>query len=155
MNICKLLESLCLAPAPSGYEKESATVLYNALVHYVDEIKIDHMDQLGFIVRRIEANGFIQIDRLGGVPEKILLAQRIAIRNTDGDYIPGVIGTKAHHAASAEEKYKVDDIRSLFVDVGVNSREEVKALGIEISCPAVYEPNFQIMGGPYGQWHSN
>ena len=29
-----------------------------------------HMDQLGFVVRKIETNGLIRIERLGGVPEK-------------------------------------------------------------------------------------
>ncbi len=28
-----------------------------------------HMDQLGLIVRRIDDNGYIQFERLGGIPE--------------------------------------------------------------------------------------
>ena len=36
-----------------------------------------HMDQLGLIVRRIEANGLIRVERLGGVPEKALPAQAV------------------------------------------------------------------------------
>ena len=31
-----------------------------------------HMDQLGFVIKKIEDNGFIRIERLGGVPEKAL-----------------------------------------------------------------------------------
>ncbi|MEL7117374.1 MAG: M42 family peptidase, partial [Pseudomonadota bacterium] len=29
-----------------------------------------HMDQLGFVVRKIEAAGFLRLERLGGVPER-------------------------------------------------------------------------------------
>ena len=36
-----------------------------------------HMDQLGFVVRRIEANGLIRIERLGGVPERALASQAL------------------------------------------------------------------------------
>ena len=38
-----------------------------------------HMDQLGFIVRRIEADGLIRLERLGGVPERALAAQEVLI----------------------------------------------------------------------------
>ena len=34
-----------------------------------------HMDQLGFIVRKIEANGLVRVERLGGVPERALASQ--------------------------------------------------------------------------------
>ena len=36
-----------------------------------------HMDQLGFVVRKIEADGFIRIERLGGVPERALPSQAV------------------------------------------------------------------------------
>src|SRR5437016_213211 len=35
---------------------------------------IAHMDQLGLIVRKVEASGLIRAERLGGVPEKALPA---------------------------------------------------------------------------------
>ena len=38
-----------------------------------------HMDQLGFIVRKIEDNGMIRLARLGGVPERALAAQEILV----------------------------------------------------------------------------
>ena len=36
-----------------------------------------HMDQLGFVVRKIEADGLIRIERLGGVPERALPSQAV------------------------------------------------------------------------------
>ena len=169
MNTYEVLERLCLAPSPSGYEKNAAQVFANELRQYVDEIRLDkmgsiigkiagsdphapvvmayaHMDQLGFIVRRISHDGYIQVDRLGGIPEKILPALRLVIRTKDGRFVPGVFGNKAHHAASAEEKYKVDVVTSLYIDVGASSYEEVIDLGIDIGCPIVYEPSFSRLG---------
>ncbi len=35
-----------------------------------------HMDQLGFVVRKIEADGWVRVERLGGVPERALAARR-------------------------------------------------------------------------------
>ena len=88
-----------------------------------------HMDQLGFIVRKVEEDGFIQVDRLGGIPEKVLPGLELVIRSEDGKWHPGVFGPKAHHATPAEEKYKVDLVTSLFIDVGASSAQEVHGMG--------------------------
>lgn len=169
MNTVELLEKLCLAPSPSGYERNSAKEFCESIGRYADEVKIDkmgsviaridgtdpespvvmayaHLDQLGFIVRRIEDSGFIQVDRLGGIPEKILPALRLVIRTKDGRFVPGVFGNKAHHAATAEEKYKVDVVTSLFIDVGASSADEVREMGIDVGCPVVYQPSFSLLG---------
>mgnify|MGYP002653845548 FL=1 len=36
-----------------------------------------HTDQLGFITRKIEPNGLVRVERLGGIPEKALPAQAV------------------------------------------------------------------------------
>ena len=106
-----------------------------------------HMDSLGFVVRYIEEDGFIRIERLGGIPEKVLPATEIQIQTRSGDMIPGVIGVKAHHVTPPEEKYVVDKYTKLFVDIGAASRAEVLALGIDVGAPIVYKPKFQKLRG--------
>ena len=32
-----------------------------------------HMDQLGLVVRKIEANGLLRVERVGGVPETFII----------------------------------------------------------------------------------
>lgn len=169
MDMLNTLEKLCLAPAPSGYEKNAARVFASEISAYVDDIRLDkmgsviaridgtdskapvvmayaHLDQLGFIVRRIEDDGFIQVDRLGGIPEKVLPALKLAIRTKSGEFVTGVFGNKAHHATAPEEKYKVDVVTSLFIDVGASSADDVKNMGIDIGCPVVYQPTFTRLG---------
>lgn len=170
MGIAGYLKKFMLLPAPSGYEKEMAYGLKEAIAPFADELKIDrvgnviagfhgtdntspkimifaHMDQLGFIIRKIEPDGFIQLDRLGGIPEKVLPGLKLLIRSEDGNFHPAVIGTKSHHATPAEEKYKVDPVTSLYVDVGANSDKQVRDLHIEIGCPAIYTPAFEQLQG--------
>ena len=171
MNIKELLKDFMLTPAPSGYESEMAYKMVDALKPYCESVTIDHvgnvigkipgknganlprlmvfghMDQLGFIVRRIEPNGYIQVDRLGGIPEKVLPGLQLQIRSEDGKWHRGVFGPKAHHATPAEEKYKVDLVTNLFVDVGAKSDAEVRALGIEVGCPVIYRPAFDELLG--------
>jgi len=99
-----------------------------------------HMDQLGLVVRKIEANGLIRVERLGGVPEKALPAQAVLFMVDEGRDVPGVIANKSHHATGQDEKYRVLPYAELYIDAGFSGAEEVLAAGIDIGTPVVYYP---------------
>ena len=102
-----------------------------------------HMDQIGFVVRKIEKNGFIRIERLGGVPEKALASQAVIFPLENGSEIFGIIANKSHHATQQDEKYNVVPYKDLYIDVGVDTFEEVINLGINIGSPVVYKPTVE------------
>src|SRR5215213_2708542 len=106
-----------------------------------------HMDQLGFIVRKIEANGLIRVERLGGVPERALPSQAVLLCIEEGKDVPGIIANKSHHATAPDEKYRVLPYRELYIDAGLRSAEEVVSAGIDIGTPVVYAPKTITMGG--------
>ncbi len=107
-----------------------------------------HMDQLGLIVRRIDADGLIRVERLGGVPEKALPAQPVRFCIGEGRDVDGVIANKSHHATPPEEKYRVMPWRELYLDAGFSSADAVRAAGIDIGTPVVYRPNaIELEGG--------
>lgn len=161
-----LLEKFMLLSSPSGYEKRMAYALKEELAKYVDNVKIDkvgntiahikgtnpnapktmifaHVDSLGFVVKKVEDNGLIKLERLGGIPEKVLPGTKISILSDADQLVTGVIGMKSHHAATAEDKYKVDEIKTLFADIGATSKEEVKKRNIDVGCFANYKPSFE------------
>lgn len=111
-----------------------------------------HMDQLGFVVRRIDPSGLIRLARLGGVPERALPAQAVVLATASGD-LPGVIANKSHHATTPEEKGQVLPTEALYVDAGFASVAEAEAAGIRIGTPVTYAPrvlelaNGRIAGG--------
>ncbi|WP_213973721.1 M42 family metallopeptidase [Tepidanaerobacter acetatoxydans] len=170
MRIEKLLMETALIPSLSGYEQKMAQYMKKKFEENDLPVKIDvfgnciakvegknpsapsvmvfgHMDQLGFMVRYIEPDGFIRLERVGGIPEKVLPALDVQIQNRKGEMIDGVIGVKSHHATPAEEKYIVEKYTSLFVDVGAANREQVEKMGITIGCPVVYTPKFKKLAG--------
>ena len=100
-----------------------------------------HMDQLGLVVRKIEAGGLIRVERLGGVPERALPAQSVLFCVGEGRDVPGVIAHKSHHATSQDEKYKVLPYAELYIDAGFASAEQVLSAGINVGTPVVYEPD--------------
>lgn len=106
-----------------------------------------HMDSLGFMVRYIQEDGFIRMERVGGIPEKVLPSTQVSVMRRDGTTVPGVIGIKQHHVTPPEEKYVVEKYTQLFIDIGARSKAEVLAQGIDIGSPIVYKPRYQKLRG--------
>ena len=105
-----------------------------------------HMDQLGFVVRKVENNGLIRLERLGGVPERALPAQAVVLCTDRGD-LNGVIAHKSHHATGPEEKYKVLPYAELYVDAGFTSAAQAQAAGVRIGTPVTYAPRILPLQG--------
>lgn len=163
-----LLTELMLIPGLSGHEQRVARAIAThldglGLPHRSDRLGnlmttipgdpdlpsvmvFTHMDQLGFIVRKVEANGLIRLERLGGVPERALPAQAVVLCTDAGD-IPGLIANKSHHATGPDEKYKVLPYADLYVDAGFASADEARAAGVRIGTPVTYLPRVLPLHG--------
>lgn len=163
-----LIKDLCLIPGLSGYEDNVRKYLENNLnlnklkyssdslgnlictlpgkKNFPSIMLFAHMDQLGFVIKKIEENGYIRVERLGGVPEKALASQEVTIQANDGKYYNGIIGNKSHHATSVNEKYNVLSYRDIFIDAGFTSKVEVLKKGINIGSPITYNPYFKSIG---------
>ncbi|WP_117592111.1 M42 family metallopeptidase [Haloprofundus halophilus] len=76
-----------------------------------------HMDEIGFMVRHITDEGFLQLDPLGGFDARVLRAQRVTVHTEDGD-LPGVIGSVPPHTLSEEQREKKDRVEDVHVDLG-------------------------------------
>ena len=105
-----------------------------------------HMDQLGFFVRKIEADGLIRVERMGGVSERAMAAQVVTLCGARGD-VAGIIQNKAHHATGADEKYKVLTAGEIRIDTGHGSKAAVEAAGISIGTPVVYRGQVVELAG--------
>ena len=143
-----------LAQALDGLGIETRTDRLGNLIATLEGVRnapsvmlFTHMDQLGLIVRKIEANGLVRFERLGGVPEKALPAQAVLFCVGDGRDVPGVIANKSHHATTPEEKYRVLPYPELYVDAGFDSADAVRAAGIDVGTPIVYQPRVMPLAG--------
>lgn len=107
-----------------------------------------HMDQLGFFVRKIEADGLIAVARMGGVPERALAAQAVTLCLGPGRDLPGLITNKSHHATTPDEKTHVIPTPDIRIDTGHGSKAAVEAAGVQIGTPVVYAPRvIELAGG--------
>lgn len=164
-----LLSELMLIPGLSGYESRVRQRLARELADMGIATRSDrlgnliatiagdsaapsvmlfaHMDQLGLIVRKIEGDGLVRVERLGGVPEKALPSQAVLFCVGEGRDVSGVLANKSHHATTPDEKYRVLPYAELYIDAGFDSDAAVLAAGINIGTPIVYAPKVMPLAG--------
>lgn len=164
----ELFETLTNALGAPGFEDEVREIMHTHLSKYSDEIVTDHlgsifgaigsaegpkimvaghMDEVGFMVTSITTEGFIKFQTLGGWWEQVLLGQRVVIY-TGERKIEGVIGSKPPHILPHDERKKPARMNQMFIDIGVDSKEEAMELGIRPGTPIVPIPSFQVLANP-------
>jgi len=111
-----------------------------------------HIDEIGFMVSHVEKNGFLRFVPIGGWDIRILLGQSVKVRSKVGELYHGIIGSKPPHLTSLDERKKLIKISNMYIDVGMNSIEEVTNNNIVIGVtgtlfsPFVDFPNNMIRG---------
>ncbi|RLE29920.1 M42 family peptidase [Candidatus Acetothermia bacterium] len=162
MGILDRLARLSDAFGVAGFEDEVREVIRDMVSPYVDSCQVDPlgnlicsrgegeavmldapMDEVGFMVRWIEEDGFLRLSPLGSWDERIIPGHRVTIRTRDGQKRLGVIGAAPPHILKEEERKRVVPLEDLFVDVGARSRAEAEELGIHLGDPATIHYPFQ------------
>jgi putative aminopeptidase len=149
------LKELAAIPGSPGREHQIVKRIVELIKPFADQIEVDHMgniyailegqkpgptimlsahsDEIGCMVSAIDDKGFLRMERTGGMVESLLVARKV---NVNGHF--GVVGVKAGHLQTAEEKSKVPKLENLYVDIGAKSREEVLAMGVNIGDSITY-----------------
>jgi len=169
VELVELLEKLSNACGVAGREDEVRSLMKEWLGRYADEVREDklgnvicvrkgakgapkvmiaaHMDEIGLIVKNITDKGFVQFAKLGGIDDRVLVAQRVLIHTSEGP-VPGIIGSKPPHILKEEERKKVITYEELFIDIGARSREEAeKEIGVRIGDPISFDIKFARLHG--------
>ena len=90
-----------------------------------------HMDEVGFMVTTITEEGYVKFTPAGGWWSQVMLAQQMTITTNSGREIRAVIGAKAPHILTPEERKKPVEMDKMYLDLGVENKEEAEKLGIK------------------------
>ena len=170
-NLENDLKTLTGISALSGYEEYISKRILEELKLYTEDTHMDysgnvtatfnaeeadaphllilaHTDEVGFIVRKVTEDGFLYVERSGGPSIETARAQAVDVWPDDDRYpvVPGIVGTKAHHFLSDQDKRIVPDKHELYIDIGAESCEEVFNLGVDIGSRVTFRSNFQKLG---------
>jgi len=165
-----LLKELCDTIGPSGYEQDIQRKILSLIKDDVDECKVDvngniiakmngnrdfpslmlaaHSDEIGFIVKKIEKNGLIRFEQVGGFDNRILLSQPVVIKSNNGP-VHGVIGTLSAHYVKWDDPNRISNHRELYIDIGGLNDEEVSGMGIRVGQPISYGTELKKVGPDY------
>jgi putative aminopeptidase FrvX len=105
-----------------------------------------HLDEVGFLVRHIDKDGFIYIHNVGGYFDQSVLTQRLSILTTQGEVL-GYTGMKSGHILRPDERNRMVPLQDMFVDVGARSRAEVESMGVRPGLPVTYATRFEVLKG--------
>lgn len=105
-----------------------------------------HSDEVGFMVQAIRPNGTLQFIPIGGWVNTNIPAHRVRVKNSLGEYIPGIVASKPPHFMSEAERKAPLNIADLVIDIGAVSREEaIEDFHIRIGEPVVPDVDFEYV----------
>lgn len=151
----EFLDQLLNTPSPSGHEVTIQRLWRDEVSQFADQVTTDgagnviasinpdasfkvllagHCDEIGFLVKRIDDQGYIYVEKLGGISPKPAIGMKVSILGSGGSLV-GVIGANAEHHGGVKEELTIDDI---YIDCGAKSKDDL-ADRIKIGDPIVYK----------------
>lgn len=144
----ELLKELCALNGVSGVEDRVRDFIRIQAQPYADNLRTDalgnlivfkkgrkatghklllaaHMDEVGLIVTHITEEGYLKFDFVGGVDRRVAIGKSVVL----GDQaVRGIIGLKAIHLVSREERKKTPKTDAMYIDIGAKDKEEALTL---------------------------
>lgn len=142
------LKNLCALSGVASFEDPVRDYLMEQAKPYADSMRVDsmgnlivfkkgakstgnklmicaHMDEVGLIIRQITEDGYLKFSAIGGIDRRVLIGKRVFV---GWNRVPGIIGLKAVHLTTPEERSKVPKLQEYYIDIGLTSREEAEEL---------------------------
>lgn len=164
----KFLEGYINNASPTGFEWNGQKMWLEYIRPYIDEYFTDtygtvvgvinpkaeykvvieaHADEISWFVNYITKEGYIYLRKNGGSDPTIAPSKRVNIHTAKG-IVKGVFGWPAIHVRDQENE-KPANMKSLFLDLGCSSKEEVEELGVHVGCVATFEDDFMVLNNRY------
>ena len=147
----ELLVELAETAGVPGYEDRIRELVAAELGDHVDRLRTDpmgnlvgtieganpeyavvvstHIDEIGFMIKHVDDEGFLELDALGGWDPRILRAQRVTVHTEGGD-LPGVIGAVPPHTLTDEKRESTPEIEDVRVDLGLDGETVAERVSV-------------------------
>jgi endoglucanase len=161
-----LLKELVEAGGPSGFEQPVQAIFRRAAGRFADRVTTDvmgsaiavrnpdgrprlmfagHADEIGFLVRYVNSDGYIYFAPVGGWDPEIVVGQRVTIHTANGP-VRGVVGKRAIHLMDEEDRKKRSELHKLWIDIGLEGRAAVEEI-VQIGDPITLAASFEHLQG--------
>ena len=155
-NTVELLKKLTSTVGVSGEEENIVTLLKDILKKY-GNVSVDsmnnvyctfgqgyhflldaHLDEIGMIVTDITDDGFIKVNRCGGIDRRMLLGYEVSVWGKEE--VKGIISTLPPHLQNADDEKKVPEFKDISIDVGM-SKDKIKKI-VSLGDKVTFKRNF-------------
>src|SRR5215203_3212238 len=140
------LNELLLTPSPTGNEQAIQRKVRDRFKGIAQHIEPDvhgnlvlgintrakkkvmlagHCDQIGYLVKYISPQGYIYLDKLGGIDSGVMLGEHMIVQTKSGP-IEGVIGRKPVHLQKSGEVQQIPAASKIWLDIGARDKAEVE-----------------------------
>ena len=161
------LKTLCALPGVSSWEDEVRDYIRSRVEPHADSVRVDamgnlivfkkgekstgnklmlcaHMDEVGLMVQFITDEGYLKFSCVGGIDRRVLLGKQVLVGPKK---VPGIIGLKAVHMTTPEERKSVPKLEDYYIDIGAVSGEEARAQVSEGDCCVFVSDAVEFGGG--------
>lgn len=104
-----------------------------------------HMDEVGFIVTGITDDGYLRFTSVGGIDSRVCLDRIVTVGKKA---VKGVIGDKAFHLLSSDEKGNCPSFDDLLIDIGAISKDEAEQY-VSLGDFAYFDCDYVELGNGY------
>ena len=84
-----------------------------------------HMDEVGFIITHITAEGMLHFETVGGVTPAVTAGRPVLVGKKA---VPGVIGTRPIHLLTEEERKDYAKVEDMRIDIGAKDKKEAEEM---------------------------
>lgn len=142
------VKTLCSLSGVSSFEDDVRRYLMEHARPFADEMRVDalgnlivfkkgakttgnklmlcaHMDEVGIIVKQITDDGYLKFGCVGGIDRRVLIGKKLLV---GPNQVRGIIGLKAIHLTTAEERKKAPKQEDLYIDIGAKDKASAEAL---------------------------
>ncbi len=98
---------------------------------------IAHMDEIGFLVSKIDTRGFVRVMPMGGIDPRVFGAQKVMVHGRQD--LPGIVGSIPPHlqkTATGPESKNALPIEESFIDLGLPA--ELVHKSVKIGDPVTF-----------------
>lgn len=164
LNELNLLEHLCSLFGPAGCEDDVASEIRYAVSVCSDEVSAiypggvlayikgsdsenrkkimlsAHMDEVGFMIRSIDGDGYLKFVTVGGIDAKVVCGRRVTVGRGDNK-IKGIIGAKPLHLGGTDTV----NMDNMYIDIGASNKEDAEKY-VQPGDFAVFDSDFVYFG---------
>lgn len=162
------METLCCLDGVSGCEDEVREYILERVMPFADEIRTDamgnlmvlkkgacapkqrvmlaaHMDEVGLIITEITEDGYLRFDAVGGIDRRVLIGKRVFVGPVR---VLGVIGSKAIHLTTAEQRKKLPKFSEMYIDIGAKDKKDAESM-VQLGDTAAFDDSLIRFGEGY------